>query len=144
MAKYQLTKQPGGVFTPANDIEVERLQRLKSGYTFEVEIKQSRNQKFHGQAFAFLTFCYEHYFNEGVNGNKEKFDWMRKEITKAAGFYVEIETRKGAIREAKSLSFAEMDQESFSEWYNAAIQVSMLTIFKGCDQSTIDRLYSFF
>lgn len=144
MAEYNLIKQPGGIFIPANDIEAERLSRLKTGLTFKVDIKQSRNQKFHGKVFAFFTFCYEHYFNEGICGNVEQFDWFRKELVKAAGFYIEIKTRKGIIKEAKSLSYEKMSQEEFENCYKALIKVAMLTVFKGCDDSMYDRLYSFF
>lgn len=144
MAKYNLIKLPGGAFAPANDVEAERLERLKSGCTFEVDIKQSRNQKFHGKVFAFFTFCFEYYFNESVNGNFEKFEWMRKRLTVAAGFYIEFETPKGTFKEPKSLSFATMEQEEFEACYKSLIQTAMNSIFKGCDNSMYDRLYSFF
>lgn len=143
MAKYNLTKQAGGIFVPASDIEAERLTRLKTGCTFEVEIKQSRNQAFHGKVFAFFNFCYEHYFDEPAN-NSEQFDWFRKRLTIAAGFYVEFNTKKGLIREAKSLAYANMEQEEFENCYKALIQVAMQTIFKGCDESMYEKLYSFF
>ena len=39
-------KNPGGVFSPASDIDLERLQRFKTGETYTAEIKLTRNPQF--------------------------------------------------------------------------------------------------
>lgn len=143
--KVNFYKQPGGLLTPASDLDVEAMQAFKNGEMYEIEIKRTRNPAFHRKAFVFLTFCFEHYFDIGVNGNVEKFNWFRRELTIAAGYYVEIKTKKGTYKEAKSLAYDKMTPEEFSDWYNAAIQVAMLTIFKGSEDPKIyERLISFF
>lgn len=145
MSKFNLTKCAGGTFIPASDIDAEKLQRFKTGLTYEVEIKEKRNQRFHGKCFAFLTYCFEFYFSESVAGNVQKFDWFREELTKAAGFYDVIETPRGTYKRAKSLSYGSMSQEEFEAWYKAVIQVAITTIFKNSDDPNIyDKLISFF
>lgn len=145
MAKINFKKHAGGVMVPADELAAEQMQRFKTGVVYEMEIKEGRNQAFHGKAFAFLTFCFEHYFNEGVAGNVQKFDWFRKELTIAAGFYDEFETRKGKVKVANSLNYRSMSQETFEAWYKSVIQVAMLTVFKNSNDPNIyDRLISFF
>ncbi|EML5944363.1 TPA: DUF1367 family protein, partial [Citrobacter freundii] len=45
--QIDLVKHPGGVFSPANETDLERLQRFKNGETYVAEIKLTRNPAFH-------------------------------------------------------------------------------------------------
>ena len=49
---------------------------------------------------------------------------FRKWLTVEAGYYDVYETPAGIRKEAKSISFAQMDQEAFNEFYRACFQVA--------------------
>ena len=124
--KINFIKLEGGILTPASDYEEERLKKFKTGEVYEVEIKLSRNPKFHRKMFAFFNHCF-HYWK----GDKEfidevgQFDVFRKNLTVLAGYYREYYNMKGEMRiEAQSLSFGSMDQEQFEQVYSAITQAA--------------------
>lgn len=59
MAKYQMMKLPGGILSPLNDEEAERLKSFQNGEQYEIEIKRQRNPAFHRKVFAFFNFCFD-------------------------------------------------------------------------------------
>lgn len=143
--KINFIKMPGGLLQPANDIEAKRMERLKSGHTFEIDIKQSRNQGYHGKMFSFFTFCFE-YWRGGneFQDDKAQFDEFRKGLTIQAGFYNQVFNLDGEVSiSAKSLSFESMEQEEFESCCNAMMQAALNTVFVGADQNTINRLYNY-
>ncbi|GAA0468217.1 DUF1367 family protein [Tatumella punctata] len=148
--QFDLVKHSGGVFSPANDIDLERLQRFKTGETYTAEIKLTRNPAFHRKVMAFFGFCFEHWCANlaGLEHMDEhsQFDRFRKDLTILAGFYVQTVRLNGDVRtEAKSLAFASMDQEKFERVYSALINAAIKHIFSGTkDPNILNRLYAFF
>ena len=61
--KINFIKCAGGTLVPSSDIEADKMNRFKSGDNYEVDIKLSRNGKFHGKVFAFFNFCFSHWRN---------------------------------------------------------------------------------
>ena len=148
--KVEMLKQAGGIFTPANDTEAEKMTRFKTGLTYPVEIKHQRNQKFHGKVFSFFTYCYE-YWEEtsavNVINSAKQFDSMRKQLTISAGYYHQVFTLDGRGFElvADSLAFGNMSQEDFESCYTALIQAATNTIFKDVDDEFYyNKLAGFF
>ncbi|OOF72394.1 hypothetical protein BKG91_09485 [Rodentibacter caecimuris] len=150
MAKFQMTKLPGGTFVPANETEAEALQKFRNGEQYEIEIKQVRNPAFHRKVFAFFNFCFEHwsvdktewqYFDE-----RKQFDTFRKHLTVLAGFYETTYNIKGDVRiEAQSLSYGNMEQDEFEKCYSALINAALKNIFGNTtDENVINQLYAFF
>lgn len=148
--KINFIKQAGGSLLPANEIEADRLKRFKTGEMYEVDIVTTRNPRFHGKVFAFFNFVYNYwsadkteweYFDE-----KTQFDTFRKNLTVLAGYKEVSYTIDGRVRvEAKSLSFANMDQEGFEQCYSALINAAIKNIFGNTkDQNVINQLYGFF
>ena len=135
-----------GVLVPASDIDEQRFKRFKSGHVYAVEIKLSRNSDFHGKMFAFLGFCYEHWAGDReFLSDAGQFDYFRKELTILAGFSDEYYSLDGSVRvEAKSLSYASMNQQQAEECYSAMINAAMAHIFVGCGVEVEQRLISFF
>ena len=141
-----MQKQPGGMLVPASDEDADRLQKFKSGEWYPVEIKRARNPAFHRKVFAFFNFCFEHWKSDrefmDEPGQKNVF---RKHLTVLAGYYDSYYGIDGSVRvEAKSLSYANMEQQEFEEFYSALIAVAMRKIFKGCGPEIETRLLSFF
>ena len=150
MAEYYMVKQPGGLFTPENEIVAESLKRFKNGEPYKINIKLSRNPSFHRKVFSFFGFCFDCWSGcrtEFQNMDIEaQFDTFRKHLTVLAGYRVVTYTIDGRARvEAMSLSYENMDQEEFEKCYNALIKAALQHIFSNTtDQSIINRLYSFF
>lgn len=148
--KITVTKQPGGILVPADDRAADSLNKFKTGEQYEIEIKLTRNPQFHRKVFAFFNFCYEHWCASGTNHelmtDTAQFDVFRKNLTVLAGYYDEFASIRGSIRvEAKSLAYASMSQEEFSECYSALINAAIKHVFgKTTDQNVINQLYSFF
>ena len=143
-------KHPSGTFSPAHDIDVERVRRFKNGEIYTAEIKLSRNPAHHRKAFAFFNFCFAHWSAEraGLESMDEasQFDRFRKDLTILAGFYEQTMRLNGEIRtEAKSLAFSNMDQEQFERCYSALINAAIKHVFgRTTDQNVLNQLYAFF
>ncbi len=148
--QIDLVKHPGGVFSPANEADLERLHRFKNGETYTAEIKLTRNPSFHRKVMAFFGFCFAHWSAEHAgyecsdeHTQKEEF---RKNLTILAGFYDVVTTMRGETRlRAKSLAYAKMDDEEFSRCYSALINAAIKHVFSGTkDKEILNRLQSFF
>lgn len=148
--QIDLVKHPGGVFSPASDSDLERLQRFKNGETYTAEIKLTRNPAHHRKAFAFFNFCFAHWAADraGIEHMDEhsQFDRFRKDLTILAGFYEQTVRLNGEVRtEAQSLAFSNMDQEQFERCYSALINAAIKHVFAGTtDPAILNRLQSFF
>ena len=116
--KFHVVKNLNGHLVPAYDSDKEKLKKLKVDAIFEVDVKQPRNYEFHKKFFALIELVFQH---QEVFKNK---DHLRKELTKAAGFYNVYHNHKGvAVYEAQSISFAKMTQEQFDELYKRFLDV---------------------
>ncbi len=148
--QIDLVKHPGGVFSPASDSDLERLQRFKNGETYTAEIKLTRNPSFHRKVFAFFQYCFAHWVADraGLDHMDEhsQFDRFRKDLTILAGFYEQTVRLNGEVRtEAQSLAFSNMDQEQFERCYSALINAAIKHVFAGTtDPAILNRLQSFF
>ncbi len=144
--KINFIKQPGGTLTPANDMESDKLIKFKTGQMYEVDMKLTRNPKFHGKVFAFFNFCFAHWKSDKEFIDESgQFDNFRKDLTIMAGYYDEYYNIHGDVRvEAKSLSYASMKPEVFEQCYKALITAAMMNIFKGADDRIYDQLVGFF
>ncbi len=144
--KLEFIKQAGGLLMPADDVASEKMTKFKTGEQYQVDIKRTRNPQFHRKMFAFFKFCFDHWAGghefQDETLQREEF---RKELTKLAGFYDQVFDLHGNFTiVAKSLSFANMDQEEFEQCYSALIQAAMSNIFRSSDEQTLNQLMSFF
>lgn len=148
--KLEFVKQYGGTLCPASDIVAEKMTKFKSNEVYEIEIKRSRNPQFHSKVFAFFRFCFEYWCadkagfeNMDIAAQEEVF---RNHLTCLAGYRNEFYKIDGGVRvEAKSLSYANMEQQEFEECYSALINAAIKHVFKGCnDEQILNRLQGFF
>lgn len=139
-------KVAGGGLYPANDIESEKMKRFKNNELYTVDLKTTRNPGFHKKVFLFFNFCFEHWLSDKeYMSTSEQFDVFRNHMTVIAGYYSEYYNIDGSVRiEAKSLSYAKMEQSEYEEVYSALINVALKKIFKTTDENTYNQLVSFF
>ena len=129
MAELALVKTNHGLIpVAAND--AESVQRLKLGEVVRGEFKRMRNGQFQRKYMALLNLAFDHfeaqpvtYRGQQVTPQKD-FDEFRRWVAVLAGFYDVIGYPDGSVRvRAKSISFANMDEEEFSSLYSASINV---------------------
>lgn len=148
--EIQMMKQPGGLLSPANDRELERLNKFRSGCLYPVEVKLMRNPDFHRKVFAFLNFCFQYWSAEHTEwqflSESAQFDTFRKNLTVLAGYRDVTYTIDGRMRvEPKSLAFGNMEQDEFEECYSAMINAALKHVFQNePDPKINDKLRGFF
>ena len=144
--KIEMIKQPGGSLVPVSDIESQAMNRFKTGEQYQVEIKLSKNPAFHRKTFAFFSFCFDHWRSDKeFMDERGQFEVFRKNLTVMAGFYKEFFNLRGEVRiESDSISFSNMDNETFEKHYNALINAAMKHIFVGCGREIEDQLRGYF
>lgn len=132
MAEIFFNKK-NGMLVPTSESDMEAIAALKNGETYRIEIKRPRNAKFHRKYFALLDILFDlfeptpvEYKGEPVLKNRERF---RKDIAIACGHYDLVVNLKGEVRaEAKSISFANMDEIEFSQLYSRTIDYGLQKI----------------
>lgn len=149
--KVNFIKCAGGVLMPASDIEVERMNRIKTGLVYEIDIKggEKRNRGYHGKVFAFMNFCFEYWCanNTEVEFQCEsaQFEYFRRRLAIQAGYYdCVVDFNGSTMVQARSIAYDNMSQEEFEQFGSAIINAAMATIFQGADDDTCNKLMSFF
>lgn len=113
---YEYWQPTGGLVTQGERLMVQRFaQRLEA---------------MHESGGLFLEFAEEFVLGvakkrgEKVGAVLQSMEAFRKWLTIEAGYYDIYETPAGIRKEAKSISFAQMDQEAFNDFYRACFQVA--------------------
>ena len=108
------------------------LKKLGMGEMVRVKVTKPRNIKFHRKFFALLNVGFE---NQDIYTD---FEHWRRAVTIEAGYFEDLRMIDGTTqREAKSISFARMDELEFSNLYYAALDV--IAKFLGADDESLAR-----
>lgn len=136
--KITLIKQLNNTFKIAYNSDYDIAKKITLNEPIEFEFKKVRNYKFHKKFFALINLVYE---NQEQYNNIEH---LRKDLTISAGYYDLRYNIEGVeIQDAKSISFAQMDENEFSELYNSIIEVVVKWL--GIDkQDIIDNIEQYF
>jgi hypothetical protein len=145
MTQIVLMKAPNGVLVPCDPQATEYIAGLKLGVAVRAEVKRMRNYPFHKKFFALLDFAFDNwepreatYKGEVVAKNRKQF---RNDVTVLAGFGETTITLRGEIRVvARSISFAEMEQDDFDKLYNAVLNVILSKILKNYTRDDLDNV----
>ena len=134
--KISLKKVSDIMIVPNDKDSADFIDKLKYNQVIVADFKKSRNYNFHKKYFALIKFAYEHWtpaqFEEsrfqGVIPEKS-FERFRKDVIILSGRYDAVYRVDGSVRiEAKSISFAMMNEESFAELYDSTINVILSKI----------------
>lgn len=144
MAEIMLTKVNQG-FIPAFESDREAMSRIKQGAIVRCAIVQPRNVKFHRKFFALLNLAFDSWEPPDAEFRgmpvQKNFDRFRKDVVIAAGWYDVVANLKGEVRaEARSISFAKMDEEEFSRLYNAVANVILQKVLTNYTRDDLDRV----
>ncbi len=140
-----LIKTPQGYFIPADEQFQESCKRFKVGQTIRADIKAMRNYKFHKKFFAMLDVGFDawepdqkEYKGMPAQKNRTRF---RKDCTIAAGFYTTTYDINGNVKlEAKSISFANMDDDEFEKLYSAVADVLLQRVLRNYTREDLDNV----
>ena len=111
--KFYAEINSAGKIVPLYDSDYEVFRKIPRNTEIQIEVKQQRNYQHHKKFFALLNMLFD---NQDVFTDIEQ---LRKELTIESGFYNEYVTFGGEVkREAKSISFASMDQGEFNSLYS--------------------------
>lgn len=131
--KLYVCKGLGATLRPADEVATDAIRKFPAGEIYEVEIKRPRNLKFHRKAFALMQLAYEN------QENYTEFDKFRRALVIEAGYFDDLRLLDGTtVREAKSLSFAKMDEDDFGKLYNALINTILRVVLPGVDRPELE------
>lgn len=138
MAEMIMIRQPGGTLAPATDEDAELLRKIKAGAAVRVEVKQVRNYKFLQKWFTLAKYAFD-IWSETIEPMEYKghavapeFDRFRKDLIILCGHFNAVYNVRGEVRlEAKSISFAGMNEETFEALYSKTIDVILAKILGG-------------
>lgn len=134
------------VLVPYDEAAVMFIQKMKSGALAHSDFKKVRNYKFHKKYFALIGFAFDQwepkdgltYQGIPVQKNKERF---RKDVAILAGFFESTVNLKGQVRlEAKSISFAQMDEIEFEALYSATVDVVLQRVLTKYTKSDLEEV----
>jgi len=135
MAELFLLKRHG-VLLPASESDVEKLATLTEGVMYRAEIVKPRNYKFLQKFFVLLDVLFnifeppqKEYKGIPAVKNRTRF---RHDITISIGYYEMVYKINGEmVAQAKSLSFASMEEVEFDGVYNKTIDFALAKIAIG-------------
>ncbi len=136
MELYLLNTASG--LKPCYDEDYDEKKKLKIGETYKASIVKvrERNLLFHRKFYALIKIGHENTKLEMPIGA------YRKYVIIKSGYANIYHTPKGVYVEAQSISFVNMNQETFEKVYSSALDVVIQDI--GSDKETIEnQLLSF-
>jgi len=141
-------KKLDSVLLPENQESADYIHKMKYGTIISANFTKPRNYSFHKKYFALIKFAYENWQPteledsrwEGVVPEKS-FDRFRKDLVILSGHFEAVYRIDGSVRvEAKSISFAKMTEESFSELYNSTTTVVLEKILTNYTREDLDTV----
>jgi len=143
--KTHLIKTMSGLL-PADPGTEEWYRKLKVGSVISGEHKKVRNPLFLRKYFALLNVGFDAWEPGEIDskyGTPEKnFERFRKDIAILSGYYDIVVRLDGSTRpEAKSISFAKMEETEFEDLYSKTIDVLLKYVYNSdMTPEEIDRI----
>jgi len=136
--KIYLKKTDKGL-VPASQNDQELFEKLSSKKTLRANIVVPRNYEFHKKFFAMIAVVWEN-LPEQLNKGYGTRDNFRYELTMRAGFREQWTTHKGApMWRPKSISFAKMSEQDFSELYDKVLDDVIQNFIPGLEKSILEE-----
>ena len=143
MAKKLYLRKLYNSFVPVDQASMDAMEEMTMNSEYQCVFTKPRNLDFHKKLFALIDVAYQA-FDLGdikhkgviVEKNRERF---RKDLTIRAGFYYPVFNLDGDLRlEAKSISFAKMDEEEFARLYSKFVDVILQKVLTNYTKSDLD------
>lgn len=127
-----LRRDFGPVLRPCDEIGETALKRVGQGKLVTCNIKQPRNPQHHRLFFALMSKVFE---------NQQYFSSVEQLVTAlkiAIGHVDMIKTKRGTFQIPKSISFAAMDQDAFSQFYERAVDFVLQEVIPGLGRAELE------
>lgn len=132
-------------FAPADQQSADKIEKLKMNQLVKCEITQPRNLAFHRKYFALLNLGFDA-FNPNSMKYKglevaKNFDAFREDTLIQAGFFTATFNIDGSCKpKAKSISFANMNDEEFENMYNETINILLEKVLVNYTRDDLDAV----
>lgn len=149
-------KLPNGCLAAYGDESQAELGKVKTGTLMNVKATRVRNYQFLKKFMALINLAFDiwsetcdpiEYQGRPVLPNKTKF---RHDVTILAGYYDACVNLRGEVRlEAKSISFARMDESEFESCFSAVLNVVLSKVLNSSKltekdlRDHVDRVMAF-
>lgn len=140
-------KKLDSILLPDDEDSADYVHKLKYGQVITADFSKPRNYKFHKKYFVLIKYAYEHWKPEKLEDTKfdvvpeKSFDRFRKDLIILSGRFDAVYRVDGSVRiEAKSISFAKMNEEEFAELYSSTVDVILKKILTNYTEEELDRV----
>lgn len=117
---------------PVDQSGVDRIAKLREGQQVEIQIKQARNGRQHRLYWAMIGLVYH---QQNRYATQEQ---LSNAIKCAVGWCDEIELSSGKVMVTpRSISFSNMPQEQFSEFFDKVIELVVTKILPGVSDADL-------
>lgn len=129
-------KGHGDTLVAADHYAEEFVRSLKFGAGASIEVKRARNVRFHRKFFSLLNLAYDTWEPCGEKLHKgepisKNFERFREDILILAGHYEASYGVDGSVKlNAKSIAFANCDEDAFKQIYKSVLDVVWDRIFR--------------
>jgi len=150
--KANFVKTREGYLIPVSEEDKELLDKIGAGEIVQLTYSRMRNYRFHKKWFALVNLAYDYWEPIPLPDDPEKkwmrditpernFERFRKDITIRAGYYNAFYRIDGTVRiEAKSISWASMNEDEFEKLYSATIDVVLGQFYINYTEEMLDSL----
>ena len=129
--KHYFKKGLGGVLVPTTEADREWLLSLPHDEVLSGAFSRPRNYKFHKKFFAMLGVI--------AHNSSYSVDDLLSVFKYRLGIGKWLKTRSGDIWQEGSISFAKMNQDEFSAFYQKAVNFVCEEIIPGLDAADLER-----
>lgn len=109
----------GDALIPLSVADHESLKRIRDGEIIHVEYKKPRNPLFHNKFMSLVRTVYEN------NDQYASIDALLNVFKVELGYYDTMQWRSMEIRIPRSISFAQMDELEFQDFYDKAVTMAL-------------------
>lgn len=134
MAMEILLVREGSKLGAADPISAEAIAGLKFGEALTAKIQRPRNPKHHRKLFALLKVVFD---NQTTYATTEQ---LLEALKLATGlFETGLTVDRMPYVRPLSISFASMDQHSFNEFYDRAVDVILTKVLPNTDKADLEK-----
>jgi len=128
-----LLRREGNALVPVNGTSRDALAKIKPGAIVAADVRRPRNLKHLRKFWTMIDVIFE---AQSHFATKER---MVDAIKIASGHFVTWRMPDGReVVEPDSISFAELSQDGFEEFYDRAVGILLTQILPNCDRADIE------
>lgn len=145
MTEIMLMRGPGGSLFPVDEQSKATVGKWRLGEGVRAKVSRARNLQFHRKFFALLNLAFETWEPAPTDWRGQpaakNFERFRKDLMALAGYAEPVVNLRGEVRmEAKSIAFANMDEDEFALVYGKVADVILQRVLTTYTRADLDRV----